>query len=327
MTDSKYRELAAKSIEKGTIDPDDIRWIMSPEAEMLPLLDAAYVVRKKYCGKKVKIHIINNVQSGNCTEVCKYCAQSRNMHDAGNIHQMKTDEEIFEEAQNAFNNGAYRYCMVYSGRDIGKSRVDRISAIVGKIKQKFRIEVCVSAGFLTRDEASMLKNAGVNRYNHNINTSMKHYGSICTSHDFKKRLDTIGNAREAGLDICCGIIIGLGETVEDLISVVNELRKARVNSIPINFFIPVEGHKIAAPQKLTPEYCLKILCLFRLAIPKTEIRAAGGREYHLRSMQALCLYAVDSVFTKGYLTVGGECIDETKQMILDNGFEIDRIEY
>jgi biotin synthase len=240
---------------------------------------------------------------------------------------MKSDEEILNEAREAYENDAYRYCMVFSGRDIGSGRTDRIINVVKEIKKRYSIEVCVSAGFLTKEEAIKLKDAGVNRYNHNINTSMENYGNICSSHDFKKRLETINNAKDAGLDLCCGVIIGLGETIDDLVSIISELKKVGAKSVPVNFFIPVEGHGIKNPQKLTPEYCLKILSIFRFGLPDVELRAAGGREYHLRSMQALCLYIVDSVFSKGYLTVGGECINETKQMIIDNGFEIDRIEY
>jgi len=324
---NKYDELVNKSIINGAVDPEDIKWIMkSNDVELLPLLHAAYKVRSKYYGNKVKIQIINNVQSGNCTEDCKYCAQSRNASDNKNVYPMKNDEEIIKGAENAYKNGAYRYCMVFSGRDLGKNRIDRICNVVRKIKERFKIEACVSAGFLTVEDAKKLKEAGVDRYNHNLNTSMEKYGEICTSHSYDKRVETINIARNTGLDICSGVIIGMGESLDDLINITGELKRVNANSIPINFFIPIKGHKIKNPQILTPEYCLKILCVFRFMIPKAELRAAGGREYHLRGMQSLCLYPVNSIFSKGYLTTGGETIEETKRMIIDAGFEIDAIE-
>ena len=185
----KYEELTKKSIEKGTIDAEDIKWIMnSSEVELLPLLYSAYKIRYKYCGKKVKIQVINNVQSGNCSEDCNYCAQSKNAKEELNIYPMKNEKEILEEAKNAYKIGAFRYCMVFSGRDLGGNRIKRICDVVKKIKQLYNIEVCVSAGFLTEKNARDLKNAGVNRYNHNLNTSREYYGNICSTHDFSKRI-------------------------------------------------------------------------------------------------------------------------------------------
>lgn len=325
---NKYDTLTKKSLENGTIDPDDIKWILeSDEVELLPLLYAAYKVRHTYFENKVKIHIINNVQSGNCTEDCHYCAQSKESDGKADIYPMKSDDEIMAEAKEASENDAYRYCMVFSGRDMGKNRIKRIVNVVEQIKQKYNIEVCVSAGFLNEQDALQLKEAGVNRYNHNLNTSNNYYGSICTSHDYEKRVATINTARSVGLDICSGIIIGMGESTEDLINITNELKNVKANSVPINFFIPIEGHRIPNPQPMTPEYCLKILSIFRFTLPRAEIRAAGGREYHLRSMQALCLYPVNSIFSKGYLTTGGDSINETKKMIIDAGFVIDKIEH
>lgn len=325
---NKYDELVEKSLTTGTIDKDDIDWILnSKEVELLPLLNAVYKVRFKYHGKKVKIHIINNVQSGGCTEDCKYCAQSKNASQKSKVYPMKNEKEILEEAKKAFESDAYRYCMVFSGRDLGENRIEKICDVVGKIKNHFKMEVCVSAGFLNNNDAEKLKKAGVNRYNHNINTSQEHYTEICTSHEFKKRVQTIKTAKNAGLDICSGVIIGMGEKEDDIYSIVKTFYDVDANSIPINFFIPIEGHKIKNPKQLTPEYCLKVLSIFRLALPKSEIRAAGGREYHLRSLQAFALFIVDSVFSKGYLTIGGESVDETKKMIIDSGFKIDKIEY
>lgn len=321
---NRYQELADKSLKQETIGPDDIRWILTSEqVELLPLLHAVYQVRNTYFGNKVRIHILNNVQQGNCSEDCKYCAQSKDSQNETETYPMKEEEEIIEEASLAYEAGAYRHCMVFSGKNLGKNRIEKICSVTKKIKAKYPMEICVSAGFLNDKEAQHLVSAGVNRYNHNLNTSSNYYGQICSSHDFQQRINTIKTAKHNGLDICSGVIIGMGETCDDIIQMTNELKKVGANSIPINFFIPVEGHRISHFQKLTPQYCLKVLCAFRFAVPRTEIRAAGGREYHLRSLQSLCLYAVNSVFARGYLTTGGDDVDTTIQMIEDSGFVIE----
>lgn len=320
----RYSELVEKCLTQGSISTDDIRWILiSEQVELLPLLQAAYRVRYRFFKNKVKVHILNNVQSGNCTEDCKYCAQSHKSQGKIDIYPMKDDEEILEDAGHAYASGAYRHCMVFSGRDLGQKRIENICRIVKKIKGKYPIEICVSAGFLTGENARQLRQAGVDRYNHNLNTSRNYYEQICTSHDYRERVATINVARQSGLDICSGVIVGMGERCDDIVQMTEELKAVSANSIPVNFFIPVDGHRISNYQKLTPQYCLKVLSVFRFAVPRAEIRAAGGREYHLRSQQALCLYAANSIFAKGYLTTGGDDIDITRQMIEDSGFEVE----
>ena len=171
-----YSEFAQKSIVKGTIDNRDIEWILtSDDVELLPLLQAAYMVRSKYFENKVKIHILNNVQSGGCSEDCRYCAQSSESKNKTAIYPMKNDEEILLEAKQAYEAGAYRHCMVFSGRDLGNRRIEKICSVIKKIKSQFPMEICVSAGFLTREDADKLVAAGVNRYNHNLNTSSTYY--------------------------------------------------------------------------------------------------------------------------------------------------------
>jgi len=157
--------------------------------------------------------------------------------------------------------------------------------------------------------------AGVDRYNHNLNTSNNYYGEICSTHEYQERVRTIKTAKDKGLDICSGVILGMGETLDDIIQMISELKAVEVDSVPVNFFVPLEGHRISNYHKPTPHYCLKVLSVFHLALPQAEIRAAAGREYHLRSLQALGLYAVNSIFAQGYLTTGGDTLEATKKMI------------
>ncbi|MBW1899230.1 MAG: biotin synthase BioB [Deltaproteobacteria bacterium] len=322
----KYHELTNNSLTAGTIDKEDLNWILtSDEVELLPLLQSAYKVRFHYFQNKVRIHILHNVQKGGCTEDCRYCAQSKESK-IEDTYPMKSEDEILEHAKSAYEARAYRHCMVFSGRYFSQKRVDKICSVVKKIKKKYPMDICVSAGFLTPEDAGRLVDAGVNRYNHNLNTSSNYYENICTSHDYQKRVDTIKTAQASGLEICSGVIIGMGEQTADIVQMITELKAVKANSIPVNFFIPVEGHRIENFQQLTPHYCLKILSAFRLAIPAAELRASAGREYYLRSLQPLCLYPANSLFASGYLTIGGDDVERTAQMIKDCGFEVESIE-
>jgi biotin synthase len=186
------------------------------------------------------------------------------------------------------------------------------------------IEICTSLGFLTEEAARALKEAGVDRYNHNLNTSERFYPQICTTHTYQDRLQTLRNARAAGLELCCGAIFGMGESEEDIIDIAFALREAAADSIPINFLHPIPGTPLEKVNYLTPLRCLAILCLLRFLNPRTEIRVAGGREFHLRSLQPLALYPANSIFVAGYLTTSGQAPEEAWRMIADMGFEVEQ---
>ncbi|MBE9520131.1 MAG: biotin synthase BioB, partial [Proteobacteria bacterium] len=226
------------------------------------------------------------------------------------------------EAGQAYEAGAHRYCMVYAGRGKNPKRAAKIAELVLSIKAKYPIEVCVSAGLMDESSTMLLKQAGLDRLNHNLNTSASRYGQICTTHTFADRLNTLKAARKAGLEICSGIIAGMGETPQELIELALMLRELDASSIPINFLLPIKGNRLGTPQNLSPQYCLKILCLFRFINPKAEIRTAAGREYHLRSLEVMSLYAANSLFMEGYLNTRGKSRQDTLQMIVDAGFTI-----
>jgi len=291
--------------------------------ELLPLLNAAYEVRKEFVGKSVTIHIINNSQNGFCSEDCHYCAQAKTSDADISEYPMKTDDEIMMEAKQAYERGAHRYCMVFAGRGPSDRRVEHLARLIRLIKSQYPIEICVSAGLLDKKKAQILKMAGLDRLNHNLNTSENHYESICTTHTFRDRLGTLEAARNAGLQLCSGIIVGMNEAEEDIIEVAYKLRELEVESIPINFLIPIEGNQLRGTPLLTPDFCLRVLCLFRFVNPNAEIRIAAGREMHLRSMEVLALYPANSLFLDGYLNTKGEERKRTLQMIKDAGFTIE----
>ena len=321
---SFYRTLEEKGLRGCPPDRDVCRTILtSPKVELLPLLSAAFAVRRKFWGRKVTVHVINNVQNGLCAENCSYCAQSASSKAAITRYPMKSDREILAEARAAYRDGAFRYCMVFSGRQQGASRISHLSRLIQTIKKRYPIEVCVSPGFVTLSEARTLKTAGLDRLNHNINTSARYYKKICTTHDFEARLSTLAAAQAAGLEMCSGVIVGMGESANDVIDAALTLKKFKnVKSIPVNFFLPIKGLRLSRTSMLTPEYCLRVLCLYRFLNPNAEIRIAAGREYHLRDLQVLGLYPANSIFLEGYLNVKGAARARTLQMIKDAGFSI-----
>ncbi|MBF0588943.1 MAG: biotin synthase BioB [Magnetococcales bacterium] len=314
--------LAGEALSEATA----LGLLTDPDVSLLPLLDAAYQVRAHYFGRKVRVHILNNVQNGLCAEDCNYCAQAAGSEAEIPKFRIKPDEEILEGAERAYQSGAFRYCVVMSGRGPSQERVAHMASLVQRIKEKWPLEVCLSAGFIDPEMAGVLKEAGLDRYNHNLNTSEGRYGSICTTHGYADRVATLNAAKGAGMEVCSGLIIGMGEPPEEVLEVARELKRLNARSIPVNFYVHVSGSKLGEQNRLTPEYCLRVLALFRLICPDAEIRAAGGREVNLGALEALALYPANSLFSEGYLNTGGHSSDRTLKMIREAGFELEKIE-
>jgi biotin synthase len=318
-----YHKLADEALAGQIPDRSVCKTILtSADIDLMPLLNAAYEVRKHHWGNEVAIHILNNAANGYCPEDCGYCAQSKNSAADIGEYPLKSDDEILAEAKAAYENGAFRYCMVFSGRGPSPRRVDKICSLIEKIKNTYPLEICVSAGLMDDPTTAKLKAAGLDRMNHNLNTSRDNYEKICTTHTWDDRLNTLKAAGRAGLEVCSGMIVGMGEPVSDIIEVALELRALKARSIPINFLLPIEGNPLAQPENLTPDYCLRVLCLFRFLNPDSELRAAAGREYHLRNLEVLALYPANSIFLQGYLNTQGNTDAKTLQMIRDAGFTI-----
>ena len=213
--------------------------------------------------------------------------------------------------------------MVTSGRGPSDEEIEHFCEITRAIKRDFPLEICVCAGLLTEPQARRLKEAGVGWVNHNLNTSERYYPEVCTTHTYEDRVRTVKNVRAAGLMTCSGGIVGMGETDEDILDMAFACRELGMDSIPVNFLHPIKGTPMEALKFLTPMKCLKVLCLFRFLNPASEIRAAGGREVNLRSLQALALYPANSIFVEGYLTTPGQQVEEARRMVEDLGFEVE----
>jgi len=320
----RISHLADQALRDEPPSWDDALWILEgADVELLPLLHAAYLPRERHFGRKVMVHILNNIQNGLCPEDCGYCSQSSDSDAAIRKYPIKSDAEIFAAAEHAAQSGASRYCMVLSGRGPTIERTRKLGRLIRQLKDRYPIEVCLSAGLIEDAHAEILAEAGLDRLNHNLNTSESHYGKVCTTHTYADRVRTLEAAHKCGIETCSGFILGMGESSSDVVELAFRLRELEVPSIPVNFLIPIEGNALQADDSLTPERCLRTLALVRFVNPRAEIRAAGGREGHLRTLQPLALYPANSLFVEGYLTTRGDAVLDTYRMIRDAGFEIE----
>jgi len=321
-----FQLLADKALRGECPTRDEARSVLSATDQQMPdLIHSASQVRFANSGRRVKLHMLINAKSGLCEEDCHYCSQSRISKADIDQYPLLSKVEILDGARRAVEARALRYCVVISGRGPRPKELAEIAEAVRTIKKETPLSLCCSLGLLTPEDAKTLKEAGVDRVNHNLNTSERYHSEICTTHTFRDRIETLENARGAGLELCSGGIVGMGESDDDLIDMAFALREIRPDSIPINFLHPVDGTPLGGQTPPSPARCLKILSLFRFVHPKTEIRIAGGREYNLRSLQAQALYIGDSLFVGGYLTTPGQKPEEAWRMIEDMGFEIEEV--
>ena len=318
-------QLADRVLAEQAIDRTAARGILAaPDAEVPDLLRATRRVRERYHGRRVKLCLLRNARSGLCPEDCHYCSQSAVSEAAIPRYRLDSVAELQAASQRAVAAGARRFCMVTSGRGPSSADVERFAAAAHAIKVEHPdLELCVSAGIMEEDQAHALKAAGIDFVNHNLNTSERFHPEVCTTHTYADRIRTIENVRRAGLSTCCGGIIGMGESDEDVIDLAFALRELRVDSLPVNFLIPIDGTPFADLRELTPMRCLRALCLFRLTSPAAEIRVAGGRELNLGWFQPLALYAANSIFVDGYLTTPGQAYGEAHRMVEEMGFEVE----
>ena len=296
--------------------------INCPDSRLGDLLRATRKVREASFGNRVKICMLRNAQSGICPEDCGYCSQSRISKADIPVYKLQSVEQLREGARIAVENGARRYCMVASMRGPSTADIEHLSQACATISSEFpTLELCLSIGLLSAEQARSLKAAGAGWINHNLNTSRRFYPEICTTHTWDDRVRTIENVRAAGLSTCSGGIVGMGETDDDVLDLAYATRALEIDSVPVNFLHPIKGTPMEGKNELTPERCLKIACLFRLLNPRSEVRAAGGRELNVGARQADLFSAVNSIFVNGYLTTPGLAYAETVKLIERAGYQ------
>lgn len=298
--------------------------LASSDDELLDVVAAAGRVRRHWFGRRVKLNYLVNLKSGLCPEDCSYCSQRLGSKAEILKYTWLKPDEAAGSARAGVAGGAKRVCLVASGRGPTDRDVERVSETIAAIKEEHEgVEVCACLGLLSDGQAGRLREAGADAYNHNLNTSEATYQDICTTHDFADRVETVRQARGAGLSACSGLIAGMGETDADLVDVAFALRELDPDSVPVNFLIPFEGTPLADEWNLTPQRCLRILAMVRFVCPDAEVRLAGGREVQLRSMQPLALHLANSIFLGDYLTSEGQAGQTDLDMIADAGFEVE----
>ena len=300
---------------------DALAILNTPDESLEELVSFAETFRRKYKGNHVSIHILTNARSGNCSQDCAYCAQSCRSKADIDKYKWVADEKLYEDNDFVKEHHLSRHCIGLSGMKFTDAEIEVLAEKIRKMKAD-GTHLCCSIGFLTEHQAKVLKDAGLDRINHNLNSSRNYYPNICSTHTFDQRVANIRMLQGLGYEICSGGIIGMGESREDVVDMLMELREIQPEALPINFLLPIPGTPLehADMSVLSTAYCLKVLCLARLLVPKADIRCAAGREVYFKGEEKNLLRVVDSIFASGYLTAGGQGIKDTIQAIEDAGF-------
>src|SRR5437870_732920 len=321
----RYRPLAERALADVSLArADALAVLRSPDDELPAVLWAAFAVRRRHFGRRVKLCMLQNARSGLCPEDCGYCSQSAVSTADIPRYRLRPVAELVAGARRAAAQGAGRYCMVVSARGPSAADVAHFAGAARAIRAEMpTLELCVSLGIMQEGQARALAEAGVDFVNHNLNTSRRFYPAICSTHTYDDRTATVRSSARAGLGACSGVIIGMGETHEDLIDVAGELSALAVTSLPVNFLHPIEGTPLGERPAPAAADCLRALALFRLTNPPAAIRAARGRDRALGAAQGLALFAANSIFVEGYLTTPGQRHADARAMIRALGFEVE----
>jgi len=301
--------------------------ILFPEAQRLlntsnvqTLAEAANRIARRFSGAQVDVEMLLNAKSGSCPEDCSFCAQSSFYESKINKYPLLEKETILGRAQKAKESGADSFCLVCAYRSPPENDFNYICDIIEHIKKYLDIDVNVSLGFMTKERARRLKMIGVKRYNHNLETSETYFSQICRTHDFSDRVNTALIVKEAGLELCCGGIIGMGETPMQRLELAYSIRNLTPNEVPINILIPKSGTPFENLHGVSPVDAIKTIAVWRFLMPTPIIKIAAGREVYFRDNDNLALRAgANGIITGGYLTTNGNDPSRDMQMIQDIG--------
>jgi biotin synthase len=317
-------ELTAHIINGGAVTHGQAQRIVALHAqeEILQLMSHAMRLRKFFKGETVDLCAVVNAQSGRCSEDCIFCAQSKHHKTDIKIYSLLDTPAVLRNAQDARHNGAHHFGIVASGKGItGDKELESVCASISEITGKTELLPCASLGVLSEDQLGCLREAGLKRYHHNLETAESYFPSICSTHTFQERVQTIRAAQKEGFEICAGGIFGLGETPEQRIELAFTLRDLNVDSIPLNFLNPVAGTPAEHCAPLPPLEILKIIAFFRFVLPQRDIRVCGGREVCLRTLQPLLYLAgANGTMVGNYLTTSGRNPAIDLQEMQDLGF-------
>ncbi len=290
------------------------------------LIKISEEITKNNFNNTVEACSIISAKTGACNENCKYCAQSNHNHAQIQCHHLMDVETVKKAALSAKSNGAARFCIVTSGRAPSENDFEKILEMIKAVASIHGIHCCASLGLLNEQQIIKIKNAGVERYNHNINTSEKYHKNICTTHTFNDRIHTIELIKKHGIEACTGVIIGMGETKEDRIDMALKLKELNPKTVPINFLNPIKGTALEGfENEITEEEILKTICIFRIILPEAMLRYAGGRTSRLSKANQKKGFSagINSLLVGNYLTTTGSNPEEDKKMLESAGLYLE----
>lgn len=295
------------------------------ETPVREILARAEILRTLHWGRRVRIHRLANIKAGACTEDCGFCAQSVRFEAPIARWNFLSREEVLKQAARADEVGAAKVCYVAAIRGPSDAEIDRIADTVREVKRTYpNLAVCLSLGLLQEGQAERLAAAGLDRFNHNLETSERFYPRVCTTHTWSARRETVRRVREAGIEACSGGIVGMGESDEDLADLAGELDDLGVESVPVNFLVPRPGTPFSDLPRISPWRALQVLAGFRLALPRVDLRVAAGREAVLGDLWPEALRVANSFFTEGYLTTPGTPAERDHEVLARLGYEPER---
>jgi len=320
--DFLIEDLVDRIISGGSISPSEALWLSrTRDADMGGLFAAASSIRQRFRGDSIDLCAIVNAKSGACSEDCSYCAQSSGAVTGIEVYPLLERDKVFGKALEARNAGVRRFCIVTSGRRVGKSEIEKIGAMIREIALTGLLP-CATLGLLGKKELSYLKECGLVRYHHNLETSERYFPSICSTHTYRDKLSTIEAALSAGLSVCSGGIFGIGESLQDRVDMAFALKGLGAESIPINFLVPVKGTPLDKMSFLDPWEALGIISLYRFILPDKQIRVCGGRVQALGEFNNLVFKAgADAILTGNYLTTSGRTFEDDLELIRQSGLK------
>jgi biotin synthase len=291
--------------------------------DVLDLAAVANRVREEFNGNEIDLCSLLNAKSGRCSEDCAFCAQSAHHKTEAPIYPLMNADQMVREAQEAQKRKTGRFCLISSGRQLNDKEFEIVLSGLDRIRRETTLDLDCSLGTLTAERAESLKRVGVTRYNHNLETAESHFSRVCTTHSFQDRVQTIGVLKDQGFSICCGGIIGLGESPRQRLELAFSLRELGIDCIPLNILNPRPGTPLEHSEPVPPMEIIKTIALFRLILPKGTIKIAGGREANLRDLQSLALLAgANGLILGNYLTTPGRSAEDDLAMVRDLGFNI-----
>ena len=323
MQDFEFIDSCMKKVINGnTISFDEAERLISTD-NLIKLADSANLITRKFSQDRVDVETLLNAKSGNCPEDCSFCAQSTYYETGITKYPLLPDEIILYKALEAKMNGAASFCLVCAYREPPQNEFEKICKVIERLRKEVDLDINVSLGFMTPQRAQRLKSLGVKRYNHNLEASESFFSEICKTHDFADRVKTARTVKDAGLELCCGGIIGMGETPKQRIELAFSLSTLEPDEVPINILIPRKG----TPKEL--ENCsintmdiIRTIAVWRFIMPKTILKIAGGREIYFKDNGKLALQAgANGIITGGYLTTNGNAPNKDIQMIHEIGLD------